>query len=117
MRHLKKGRKFGRKRGQRRSFVAGLLNNLIMEEGITTTEARAKEIRPRVEKLITIAKKNDLHALRILCSRLPKKAAFRLYYDIAPRYKEREGGYIRILKTAEVRKRDASPQAIVEFVK
>lgn len=117
MRHLKKGRKFGREKGQRNSFIAGLLQNLILEDGITTTEARAKEIRPRIEKLITIAKKNDLHALRLLCSRLPKKAALKLYYDIAPRYQKREGGYIRIVKTAEVRTRDAAPQAIVEFVK
>ncbi|MFH1188484.1 MAG: 50S ribosomal protein L17 [bacterium] len=117
MRHLKKGRKFGRKKGQRQSFIAGLLNNLIMEEGIMTTEARAKEIRPRIEKLITIAKKNDLSSLRLLCSRLPEKAAFRLYYDIAPRYTKREGGYVRVVKTAEVRKRDSAPKTIIEFVK
>lgn len=117
MNHLKKGRKFHRKKGPRRAFVTGLLNNLIMRDGILTTEARAKEIRPRIEKLITIAKKNDLHALRLLTSRLPNKAALKLYHDIAPRYKERPGGYVRIIKTAEARRQDGAVQAIVEFVK
>lgn len=82
-----------------------------------TTEARAKEIRPRIEKLITVAKKNDLHALRILTSRLPQKAALKLYHDIAPRYKERNGGYTRIIKAGEVRKQDGAEQAVIEFVK
>lgn len=113
----RKLRKFGRKRGERRSFLKGLMQNLIMEEKIKTTEARAKEIKPLLEGLVTIAKKNDLRALRLLISRLPnKESALKLYYEIAPRYSERRGGYLRIIKTTESRKRDASSRAIIEFV-
>ena len=117
MRHLSKGRKFGRIKGRRKSFVTGLVQNFIMEERIKTTEARAKEIKPKAEKLITIAKQNDLSALRLLVSRLPKKAALKLYYEIAPRYKDRRGGYSRIIKTSAFRKRDAAPQVILELIK
>lgn len=117
MRHLRKGRKFHRKRGQRRSFVGGLAANLIMKEKISTTEARAKEIRGLVEKLVTIAKKQTLGAFRLLRARIrSKSAAEKLYYEIAPRYKERNGGYTRIVKTAKTRKRDSAAMAIIEFV-
>lgn len=117
MRHLKTGRKFSRKRGQRRAFLKGLLSNLIMREKITTTEARAKEIRPLVEKLVTLGKKQNLPALRLLASRLfSKKVAEKIYYEIAPRYKDRAGGYTRITKTAKFRKKDGSRLAAIEFV-
>ncbi len=109
-------RKFGRIRGRRKSFTKTLANNLILKERIQTTEARAKELRPKVEKLVTLAKKQNLASLRLLLSRLPKDSASKLYYDIAPRYKDRAGGYLRILKTAERRKRDAARQAVIEFV-
>ncbi len=104
------------KRGQRKSFVRILMHNLIMEKRVETTEARAKEIKPKVERLITIAKKNDLAALRLLMERIPKDSAYKLYHEIAPGYKERKGGYLRVVKTAKTRKRDASRLAIVEFV-
>ena len=104
------------KRGQRKSFVKILMHNLIMEKRVETTEARAKEIKPKVERLITIAKKNDLAALRLLMERIPKDSAYKLYHEIAPGYKERKGGYLRVVKTAKTRKRDASKLAIVEFV-
>ncbi|KKU77207.1 MAG: 50S ribosomal protein L17 [Candidatus Harrisonbacteria bacterium RIFOXYA1_FULL_48_8] len=110
-------RKFHRTAGPRRSFVKGLANNLIMKEKMETTISRAKEIRPVVEHLVTLAKKQQLAAFRILLSRLPKQAAQKLYYDIAPRYKTRAGGYLRIIKEAKSRKRDATPLAIIEFVK
>jgi len=116
MRHQKKGRKFGRIRGRRKSFLAILIHNLIMENKIQTTEARAKEIRPMVEKLITIAKKGDLSALRLLMKRVPEDSAYKLYHEIAPRYKDRDGGYVRIVKTSELRKRDGAEQVIIEFV-
>lgn len=116
MRKQKKGRKFGRIRGRRRSFLAILIHNLIMEGRITTTSARAKEIRPRVEKLITIAKKDNLSAMRLLMRRISKDSAYKLYHDIAPKYKDRDGGYVRIIKTAKTRKRDGSEQVIIEFV-
>lgn len=110
-------RKFHRERGQRRAFLQGLAHNLIMKEKIETTVARAKEIRPLVERLVTVAKKQHLAALRTLFSKLPKKTAQKLFYEIAPRYKERAGGYLRIIKEAKFRKRDAAPMSIIEFVK
>ena len=109
-------RKFHRIQGRRKAFIKGLENNLIMREKIQTTETRAKEIRPLVEKLVTLAKKQNLASFRLLLSRLPKGAASKLYYDIAPRYKDRKGGYLRILKLAVRRKRDATKQALIEFV-
>ncbi len=109
-------RKFGRVRGRRKSFLKTLENNLIMRGKIKTTEARAKEIRPEVERLVSLAKKQNLASLRLLLSKLPKASANRLYYDIAPKYQDRPGGYLRIMKTAERRKRDAAKQAIIEFV-
>ncbi len=104
-------------RGQRKLFIQGLANNLILREKIETTNARAKEIRPVVEKYVTIAKKQQLAAFRTLLAKLPKKAAEKLYFDIALRYKERQGGYLRIVKEAKFRKRDGTPLSIIEFVK
>ena len=117
MRHHKKGRKFGRIRGRRKSFIAGLINNLVIKERIKTTEARAKELKPRVEKLITLGKKQNLTSLRLLRGRLPAKSAGKIYYEIAPRYQGRKGGYTRTLKTSVRKKRDAAPLAVIEFVK
>lgn len=93
-----------------------LAHNLIMENRIQTTEARAKEIRPRVEKLVTIAKRGDLASLKLLMKRLPKDAAYKLHHEIGPKYKDRDGGYLRIMKTAETRKRDGTGKVIIEFV-
>lgn len=109
-------RKFHRLRGPRKSFVKILANNLIMKEKMETTEARAKEIRPVVERLITHAKKQNLASFRLLLSKLPKSAADKLYYEIAPRYKDRKGGYLRIMKSSARRRRDAVQKAVVEFV-
>ncbi len=116
MRHLKSGRKFHRERGQRKALLKILIGNLIIREKIETTEAKAKEIKPLTEKFVTIAKKQDLSALRIVLSRLNKKSAQKLYYQIAPRYLERKGGYLRIIKGGKMRKNDGSKMAIIEFV-
>src|SRR3989344_3902207 len=116
MRGTKKGRKFGLLTGKRRAFLRGLCHNLVMQGKIQTTEARAKEIRPRVEKLVTLAKKGDIAALRLLMRRIPKDSAYKLFHEIAPRYKTKKGGYLRIRKTATTRKRDGSKQATIEFV-
>lgn len=116
MRHLKSGRKFHRKKGQRKALLKSLIANLVIREKIETTEAKAKEIKPMVERLITIAKKQNLAALRILLSRLNKKAAQKLYYQIAPRYLSRNGGYLRIIKAGKIRKNDGSKMAIIEFI-
>ncbi len=109
-------RKFGRKRGQRRAFFKTLAYNLIMNKKIETTEARAKEIRPLVEKLVTLAKKQTLASYRLLLARLPKEAAGKLYYEIAPNYQDRKGGYLKIFKITSRRKRDAAKKSIIEFV-
>lgn len=109
-------RKFGRKTGPRRAFKKGLASNLILNERIETTIARAKELRPIVEKMVTTAKKNDLASLRRLLSQLPKKSAEKVYYEIAPRYKDRKGGYLRIIKTDKRRKRDGVELSVIEFV-
>lgn len=110
-------RKFNRKTGPRRSFLRNLANNLITREKIFTTETRAKAIRPLVERLVTIAKKQQLHNLRTLVSRLSNKdTAQKLFYTIAPKYKERKGGYLRIIKQGKTRKRDGAKTAMIEFV-
>ena len=117
MRHLKKTRKFHRKKGQRKALFKSLLNNLILREKIETTEAKAKEIKPRVEKIITLGKKQTLASLKLLISRLSlKKSAEKVYYEIAPKYKNRSGGYVRIIKKGKKRKDDGAAMAIIEFV-
>jgi large subunit ribosomal protein L17 len=116
VRHLKKGRKFHRKRGQRKALFKSLINNLILKEKVETTEAKAKEVRPKMERLITLGKKQNLASLRLLISRLNKKAAQKIYYQIAPRYKNRRGGYTRIIKSARRRKKDGAKMAVIEFV-
>ncbi|PIT92976.1 MAG: 50S ribosomal protein L17 [Candidatus Harrisonbacteria bacterium CG10_big_fil_rev_8_21_14_0_10_38_8] len=109
-------RKFHRKKGQRVAFRKSLVSNLISKEKMTTTVARAKEIRPIIERYVTLAKKNELAQLRLLLSKLPKKEANKLFYEIAPRYMDRKGGYTRIIKTSLTRKRDAAELAVIEFV-
>ena len=116
MKHLKKGRKFHRKRGQRKALLKTLAHNLILKEKIETTEMKANEIKPFVEKLLTTAKRQNLSALRILLSRLSKEAGYKLYHQIAQRYKNRRGGYLRIIKTAKLRKNDGAKMAVIEFV-
>jgi large subunit ribosomal protein L17 len=117
MRHLHKGRKFGLKTGPRRSFLRILANNLVSHERITTTEARAKELKGIVERYITYGKQQNLAGMKLLLEKLPKAAAFKIYHEIAPRYKERKGGYTRVIKTAAPRKHDGSKMAVIEFVK
>ena len=88
-----------------------------MREKLTTTEARVKELRPLVEKLVTLGKKQNLAAMRLLAARLSsKKVAEKIYYEIAPRFKDRAGGYTRIVKTAKFRKKDGSRLAAIEFI-
>ena len=116
MRHLNKGRKFGRKKGQRHAFIRSLANNLIQHGKITTTEARAKELRGVVERYVTYGKKQTVSSLRLLMSHLPKAAAYKMYHEIAPKYQNRKGGYTRVVKIAKGRRHDASQMAVIEFV-
>ena len=117
MRHLKKGKKFNRKTGPRKSFLRNLASDLIRYEKIETTETRAKAIRPIVEKLVTIAKGQTLAGRRLILARLHNKdISAKLFDEIGPRYLKRKGGYLRITKLAISRKRDGVMKATVEFV-
>jgi len=109
-------RKFHKKKGPRKLFIKTLAHNLIMKGKMETTEAKAKGIRPVVEKAMTLAKKNNLASLRLLLSRFTKDSANKLYYELAPKYKDRTSGYLRILKIGGQRKRDAAQKALIEFV-
>lgn len=116
MRHRKKGKKFGLKRGPRKAFIRNLASHLIQHERIVTTEARAKELRHVVERFVTHGKKQNLAALRFLMQKLPRVAAYKVYHELAPRYAERRGGYTRVVKRSKVRQHDASKMATIEFV-
>jgi large subunit ribosomal protein L17 len=117
MRHGKAGKKFSRKTGERRAFMRSLANNVIRRERVETTVARAKAIRPVVEKAVTIAKKDTLASRRLLLSRFHDQGLVKkLIENLGPRYKERPGGYMRIVKTGKARKRDGVQVAIIEFV-
>jgi len=117
MRHRVEGKKFSRKTGQRRAFLRSLATNVIRKERMVTTEARAKAVRPIVERAITIAKKETLAGRRILAARLNDPVAVKkLCDDLAPRYKGRNGGYTRIIKSGAARKRDGVRTATIEFV-
>ena len=96
--------------------MKGLASNLIIREKIELSEAKSKELRSLVEKLITRGKKQNLASLRYLLSYLPKKSAEKVYYQISPRYKSRQGGYTRIIKMTTVSKKDSAQKAIIEFV-
>ncbi|SJZ91474.1 large subunit ribosomal protein L17 [Pilibacter termitis] len=123
-------RKLGRTSSQRKALLRDLTTDLIINESIVTTETRAKEIRKTVEKMITLGKRGDLHARRQAAAFVRNEVASikedgddivvetalqKLFNDLAPRYKERNGGYTRILKT-EPRRGDAAPMAIIELV-
>ncbi|MDD4606785.1 MAG: 50S ribosomal protein L17 [Patescibacteria group bacterium] len=99
MRHLKKGRKLDRKKAPREALLKNLAQSLILYEKIETTEAKAKEMRSIVEKMITIGKENNLTTRRHLISLLPtKNAVDKVLEVLGPKYKDRPGGYTRIVK-------------------
>ena len=137
MRHLKAGRRLGRNASHRLAMFRNMTMALIRHERIITTVAKAKEVRPFIEKLITLAKQNTLHARRLVLARLgpPSKASvipiesvddpkdaderhviIKLFTEIAPRYAERQGGYTRVLKRHERRLGDAGHTAFLELV-
>ena len=116
MRHKLSGRKLNRTSAHRKVLLMNLANALIKHEQIQTTLPKAKELRPYVEKLITLGKRGDLHARRQLISTLGcEKMAEKLIGTLGARYKERKGGYTRVLK-AGFRYGDAAPMAIIELV-
>ena len=118
MRHLNAHRKLGRTTEHRLSLLRNLATSLInaRNEQIVTTLPKAKDLRPVVEKLITIGKRGDLHGRRLLIARTRSEAcAAKIIETLAPRYKSRQGGYLRILK-AGFRHGDNAPMAVIEFV-
>lgn len=117
MHHHKTVRKFGRKRDQRKALVSSLAEALILKERILTTEARAKEIRGFVERLITAGKKPTLATRRGIIAKLAgrERLAKKIIDTLSPRYKDRTGGYTRVTKVFQ-KSSDARKYALIEFV-
>ena len=116
MRHGNRGRKFNRTHAHRKAMFANMAAALIKHEQIVTTLPKAKDLRPVVEKLITLAKKGGLHARRQAIAQIRDEAQVgKLFAVLAERYKERKGGYLRVLK-AGFRFGDSAPMAVIEFV-
>ena len=117
MRHHNNTRKFGRDKTQKRALLNSLAFNLIVRGKIKTTEPKAKELRPFIEKLVTRAKGGNLATRRLIASKLSNrgKEVKKLFEVIAPRYKDVNGGYTRVLKLG-ARKSDGAKMAIIEFV-
>jgi large subunit ribosomal protein L17 len=116
MRHGCAGRQFGRDSGHRKALLRTLVASLLRHEKIETTLAKAKEIRPLAEQMITLAKRGDLHARRQALSFINDEAVVKgLFADVAPRFSGRNGGYTRIVRT-RTRIGDAAPMAVIELV-
>ena len=114
MRKQKKGRKLSRKRDQRKALLRSLARALILHKKITTTEAKAKELVRFIEKKITIAKEGSLSVRRLLAEDFSREIVKKLVDEIGPKYKDRKGGYTRVIKLIP-RKSDSARMAIVEL--
>ena len=116
MRHARGYRRLNRTHEHRKALFSNMAGSLIEHEQIKTTLPKAKELRPIIEKMITLAKRGDLHARRLAASKLKQDAYVAKLFDIlGPRYKDRQGGYARVLK-AGFRYGDMAPMAIIELV-
>ncbi|SMR81776.1 LSU ribosomal protein L17P [Aliiroseovarius halocynthiae] len=116
MRHARGYRRLNRTHEHRKAMFANMAGSLIEHEQIKTTLPKAKELRPIIEKMITLAKRGDLHARRQASARLKQEALVAKLFDVlGPRYQDRQGGYVRVLK-AGFRYGDMAPMAIIEFV-
>ncbi|MGD0940546.1 MAG: 50S ribosomal protein L17 [Terracidiphilus sp.] len=116
MRHRNAGNKLGRNTSHRRALLRNLTTSVIMEDRVETTLAKAKTVRPLVEKMITLGKKGDLHSRRQALSYLMTDASVeRLFETVAPRYGDRQGGYLRIIHTG-FRKGDGGEKAFIELL-
>ena len=119
MRHQKRGRKFNRTASHRKAMMSNLATALVLHKRIKTTDAKGKELRGFVERLITYAKKGDVHSRRLIQKKikgkLGKKIANILIHNIAPTYENRNGGYTRLIKMNN-RKNDNAPVSLIEFV-
>lgn len=116
MRHRKRGRKFAKSRDQQKALLRNLSSSLILKEKIVTTEAKAKELKSFVEKLITRAKKDTLANRRLIAKDFSDKVIRKLFKELGPQYKDRAGGYTRITKVSP-RKSDGAKMAVIELVK
>ena len=116
MRHNISGRKLNRTSSHRKAMFSNMINALIKHEQITTTLPKAKELRPIIEKMVTLSRKNDLHSRRQAISKLQDNDMVKKLFEVlGPRYAERTGGYTRIIK-AGFRYGDSAPMAVIEFV-
>ena len=119
MRHQKKGRKLNRTASHRKALFSNMAASLVINKRIITTHPKAKELQSYVERLVTYAKKNDVHGRRLIQSKiigkLSKSVANELIHNIAPQYSSRNGGYTRVIKL-DNRKNDDAIKAIIEFV-
>lgn len=116
MRHRKAGRKLGRNPAQRRALLRQLAISMILHERLTTTEAKAKTLRPLVEKLVTIAREDTQHHRTLIMSKIDHPpATVKLFEVIAPRFEGAPGGYTRISKLGN-RHGDGAPLALIEFI-
>jgi large subunit ribosomal protein L17 len=116
MRHKVAGRLFGRTANQRKALLRGLVSSLFEHQRIETTVAKAKAIRGIAEKLVTFGKRGDLHAKRMVMSYIPNRTVMsKLFSEIAPRFADRNGGYLRIVQTRQ-RVNDRADMAIIEFI-
>jgi large subunit ribosomal protein L17 len=116
MRHKVAGRLFSRTANQRKALLRGLVSSLFEHQRIETTVAKAKAIKGIAEKLVTFGKRGDLHAKRMVMSYLPNRTVMsKLFSEIAPRFADRNGGYLRIVQTRQ-RVNDRADMAIIEFI-
>ena len=116
MKHGTRKRRFDRSQGHRKAMLRNLTRSLVVYEGIRTTEARAKEIRAHVDRLITLGKKGDLHSRRQALARLPDRRVIdKVFGDLSERFKERNGGFTRIYSIAP-RSGDSAPMVRIELV-
>jgi large subunit ribosomal protein L17 len=116
MRHMKSGRKLNRTQSHRKALFANMATSLIKHEQIVTTLPKAKELKRITDKLITLGKQGDLHARRRAAAQLrDERMAKKLFDELGPRYKDRPGGYTRVLK-AGFRQGDCAPMAVIELV-
>ena len=119
MRHQKKGRKLNRTASHRKALFSNLAASLVIHKKIRTTDAKGKELRSYIERLVTYAKRGDVHGRRLIQKRITgkrgKEIANILIHDIAPAYADRHGGYTRLIKLNN-RKNDNAPVTLIEFI-
>jgi large subunit ribosomal protein L17 len=116
MRHQKSGKKLGRNSSHRKAMFRNMVTSLFMHQQIETTDAKAKELRRIAEKMITLAKKGDLHARRqALAYIMDKKVTHKLFDELQSKFNDRQGGYLKIFKKG-IRKGDGAPTSIIQLV-